>query len=301
MAAQLHVSVGNLNLDIIMLVPGLPGPEETIRAEKVFVGLGGSATNYAVAASILKQRVYLVTRIGREAEGLGFIKKLRETGIDLSYAESTDENMGIAVSLVLPGGYRALISNPGANKELRGSLIPCIKEEGLKILHLASVPPRVIIEAENVLSCYDYISYDPGAEALIRPLAVRNVLPKINTLFLNMREYESLFNNQNPAKIIAGAKGRLERIIVKRGPAGAVYADKNETLEVEPVRIGEPVDTTGAGDAFDAAFNIFIQEEEPLIALQKATVYAALKTLKIGASSMPSLEEFNKILAEITE
>ncbi|WP_255446890.1 PfkB family carbohydrate kinase [Sulfolobus sp. B1] len=91
---------------------------------------------------------------------------------------------------------------------------------------------------------------------------------------------------------------RAKYIVVKMGKKGArVITQDNEECVVESLEVEKVVDTTGAGDTFDAAFNISILEDRNVErALQLATVASGLKIMKIGGISSPTLEEVREYL-----
>ncbi|MEB3774849.1 MAG: PfkB family carbohydrate kinase, partial [Desulfurococcales archaeon] len=98
-------------MDITMVVPRLPGREETVTAEEGWIGPGGSAANYAVAVSRLGHRASLVSIAGVEASVLGVLEALRSEGVDLSYVRVTRDPGNVTVILLPPGrSSRTMIS-----------------------------------------------------------------------------------------------------------------------------------------------------------------------------------------------
>jgi ribokinase len=81
-------------------------------------------------------------------------------------------------------------------------------------------------------------------------------------------------------------------ITVKRGEEGAyLYWSGRRYSGHQEISVSI-VDTTGAGDAFDAAFNvIYLETGNPAIALKHAIAAGTLKIARLGSSNMPSREE----------
>ncbi|MCE4623029.1 MAG: PfkB family carbohydrate kinase, partial [Desulfurococcales archaeon] len=76
------------------------------------------------------------------------------------------------------------------------------------------------------------------------------------------------------------------------GKGGARAYTRNNEYEVDPPTVPKPVDVTGAGDAFDAAFNVcIISGCDVLESLKFAVAAGAAKILKKGSSNMPDLHE----------
>jgi ribokinase len=87
----------------------------------------------------------------------------------------------------------------------------------------------------------------------------------------------------------------MRRVVITRGERGCLLADDQGTELVPPFQV-ESVDTTGAGDAFIGSFAVFLGEGLPeKEALQRASLYAALSTTKVGTQkSFWSRAEFEK-------
>ena len=293
---QTHVAVGNINLDITLRLPRLPRPEENLRATEFWVSLGGAATNYAIAVARLGHRVHLVARAGVEAERLGFLKELAEIGVDLTYLELTREPMGVVVVLLTGRGVeakRTMVTMRGANEGLRGSMVPSDVGD---VVHFGSTASQVIKEAP--ISQGRLYTYDPGGEVFRDPEGVTGILKEVDLVFLNSMELEALTGTENPESASSLVAGKLKFVIVKLGGGGAVAVDSSGVSCKAPAPpIGEPVDVTGAGDAFDAAFNIWYYGTGDLeYSLRIGVAAGAAKTLRRGSSSMPTIEEVRSVL-----
>ncbi|MEW9492462.1 MAG: PfkB family carbohydrate kinase, partial [Candidatus Aramenus sulfurataquae] len=80
-------------------------------------------------------------------------------------------------------------------------------------------------------------------------------------------------------------------LVVKMGGEGAMVIGEGEECYSEAIKT-DVVDTTGAGDVFDAAFNVFYLEKNSLEdTLKLANVAAGIKVSRIGGTSSPTLEE----------
>lgn len=293
---QRHVVVGNINIDVTLVVPRLPGPDENVRATDFWVGLGGAAANYSIAVVKLGHEASLVARAGREAKALGLLELLEENGVDISRVKVVNEPAGVVVVIMIPGiGSRSMITMRGANAALSADMIPSAAGD---VLHLASVKPEIVMEASEKLG-YDIVSYDPGGEAFHNPKGVSEAASQVDILMLNNRELEAIAGGPVVDAALRLLKGRLKFLVVKYGKGGAVLIEKGgTTYYVSSFRIEKPVDVTGAGDAFDAAFNVWLLETgDARKALKAAVAAGAVKTTKKGSSSMPSRGEVEKLLS----
>jgi ribokinase len=295
-AKQRHVVVGNINIDVTLVVPRLPGPDENVRATDFWVGLGGAAANYSIAVVKLGHEASLVARAGREAKALGLLELLKNSGVDTSHVKVVDEPAGVVVVILIPGvGSRSMITMRGANAALSADMIP---EAAGDVLHLASVRPDIVVEAAENLG-YELVTYDPGGEAFHNPKGVSEAASKVDILMLNNRELEAIAGGPVVDAALRLLRGRLKLLVVKYGKGGAVLIQRGgTTYYVNSFRIEEPVDVTGAGDAFDAAFNVWLLETgDARKALEAAVAAGAAKTTKKGSSSMPSRDEVERLLA----
>ena len=87
----------------------------------------------------------------------------------------------------------------------------------------------------------------------------------------------------------------LSRVVITLGERGSLLAT-SEGLELIPAFKVDPIDSTGAGDAFIGSFAVFLAEGlTDKEALTRASLYAALSTTRVGTQkSFPSREEFDK-------
>jgi len=91
----------------------------------------------------------------------------------------------------------------------------------------------------------------------------------------------------------------IKNVVITLGEKGAFFANSEEKFSLPIANLSNPVvDTTGAGDAFNAGFAAALTEGQNIKdALKFASATAGLSTTKIGtANSMPSREEIDKLL-----
>lgn len=267
-----------------------PQEDTTSFAKRAWIGPGGAATNYAVAIAKLNHKAILVARTSDDFVRLGLMEDLRRMGVDTSYIHvAKGEPPGIVVVIVSPNNSsRTMITVRGANEGLTGSLIPGLGD----IVHFASVKGRVILEASRIIESR-LTSYDPGGEVYRNPGEVMKAVTSglVNILFINDKELDELMKNTGYT-ISDLLQAGIETIVIKKGRGGARAYTRNNEYEVDPPTVPKPVDVTGAGDAFDAAFNVcIISGCDVLESLKFAVAAGAAKVLKKGSSNMPDLHE----------
>ncbi len=292
-----HVAVGNLNIDMYIVVEDIPGPDEDALALDAYIGPGGAAANYAVAAARAGSKVALAAHTGRMAVDLGILGNLERAGVDTSLVRiHEDEKPGLIVILVSSrGGERSMVTMKGANRLLDGSEA----RGSFDVLHVASHGPRVLGNARSSCSA-SMISYDPGA-GVLRRLGRRAVeeIERVDVLYLNRAEYRMVTGKSFTVDDFDWSLTRMAGIVVvKLGAEGAVAATSdNQLYHVEAYQPGPPVDTTGAGDVFAAYLNTYLAEGGSLAeALAAASTAAGIKVSRRGAQSAPSREEVEEAL-----
>src|ERR1700736_5505228 len=114
------VVLGSLNQDLVVSVPRLPQPGETVMGERLKSFPGGKGANQAVAAARLGGQVAMVGRIGDDSFGKALVKNLEINGVDSSsVAVDPDMPTGAALIVVENGGQNMIAVAPGANATIR--------------------------------------------------------------------------------------------------------------------------------------------------------------------------------------
>ncbi|RLI07483.1 hypothetical protein DRO32_03805, partial [Candidatus Bathyarchaeota archaeon] len=112
------VAVGNVNLDLTVLVERPPSPDEKLVAHRHYLGLGGAATNFSVACARLGLSCGLVAKVGSDPLGEMALRRLEAEGVDISHVSACpDAPTGLALILWTREG-RGLVSCRGANDRL---------------------------------------------------------------------------------------------------------------------------------------------------------------------------------------
>jgi len=281
---------GNASVDEYYLVDRIPASDEAQEAKDFFAKLGGAATNVAVALSRLKARVTFAGVVGSDEYGDLIVRYLSEEGVATHCVVRSSKPTGKVVVILDNAGRRAMVAVRGANADLKPGFIDVdALFKGVSHAHLSSTKPDytrwVLAEAKKIgLST----SYDPGMAIASRGLEyIRDVLGLVDVLFVNAREYDALGGE-------ALEKEYRGLLVVKEGEHGSRIPRLG--LQVPAFRVNT-VDTTGAGDSFNAAFLIAWKLGLPYEkCLAIANAAGAIKSTKLGAQSSPTLSELNSFL-----
>ena len=286
---------GSLNIDLVALVPAIPGPGRTVLAPSYATHYGGKGANQAVAAARIAGpgKVRMAGRVGRDSFGDGALHNLAANGVDAGLIVKSDHPTGCAFITVDPGGENAITVASGANLAASAADLPALLFNADAVLVLQmEVPFAQSLEvARRIKSASGTVIWNlaPVPEQMT-PEMIGDLLAATDYLLVN--EHEAL---DAAAAIGLGmsdfeaAAGKLAKAgdltcVVTAGAAGALAVTADGSLLRAPSLNIRPVDTTGAGDTFVGAFACALDEKAPLQkALEVGCEAAALKCLKAGA------------------
>jgi ribokinase len=299
------VVVGSSNTDMIIKVPHVPMPGETIIGGTFSTAAGGKGANQAVAAARAGGDVTFVARVGEDMFGEqakdGFIKD----NINVDHVLSDkDAPSGVALIFVGEDGENSIAVASGANANLSPSDVEsagdAILSADILIMQLET-PLETVQKAASIAS-------EKGVKVILNPAPAcelsDDILSHVSILTPNESEAELLtgikVESEKDAAAAADAlmaKG-IQTVIVTMGPKGAfvVTADCKELVGGFTVKA---VDATAAGDVFNGTLAVAMAEGKPLEeAVKFANAAAALSVTKLGAQpSAPTRAEIEKFLS----
>jgi ribokinase len=227
------VVVGSTNVDLVLSVPALPAPGETLLGTSARREAGGKGGNQAVALARLGAAVRFVSAIGGDADGAWSLSQLADEGVDVSGIAVADAPTGLAVVMVDPRGENSIVVTPGANAHV---VAPAHLDADVLLLSLEV--PLATVTAAAALARRLAVPVVLNA-APAQPLPA-SLLADVDVLVVNETEWEAL------GRPTAGT------VVVTRGGDGCVVLRGSARWELPAVPV-EVVDTTGAGDCFAAA------------------------------------------------
>ncbi len=298
------VVVGSSNTDMIIKVPHVPMPGETIIGGTFSTAAGGKGANQAVAAARAGGDVTFVARVGEDMFGRkakdGFVKD--NINVD-NVLSDKDAPSGVALIFVGEDGENSIAVASGANANLSPSDVEsaadAISSADILIMQLET-PLETVLKAATIAS-------EKGVKVILNPAPAcelsDDILSHVSILTPNESEAELLtgikVKSEKDAAAAADAlmaKG-IEVVIVTMGAKGAfvVTADSKELVSGFSVKA---VDATAAGDVFNGTLAVAMAEGKPLKdAVKFANAAAALSVTKLGAQpSAPTRQEIEKFL-----
>jgi ribokinase len=284
------IGFGALNVDMLFKVDKLASAEEESFIEDYKEACGGSAANTVVGLARLGCNVGFIGKVANDREGKMQLDCFKAEGVDTSgIVEATKGKSGAVMGFVDRKGARALYVNSGVNDLVEPREIKWEYVSQTKFLHLSSFVGEKSFRAQKkLLSALPEgvkISFDPGSLyaqkgfAVIEPMIRNSYLLMPNALELEQLTGEDDYRKGADYLISMGVKV----VAVKLGVKGCYVTDGQERLKVEAFKV-KAVDTTGAGDAFDAGFLYGLISEKSLYECgQLGNFVASRNVMKLGA------------------
>uniref|UniRef100_UPI0032167559 ribokinase n=1 Tax=uncultured Draconibacterium sp. TaxID=1573823 RepID=UPI0032167559 len=295
------VVVGSSNTDMVVKVPRIPVPGETIIGDGFMTVPGGKGANQAVAAARAGAEVTFITCVAEDSFGKQAILNYKEEGINTSFIKTVNEgHSGIALITVANDGENSIAVAPGANSALFPEDIIKYEEafDGAQvILTQLEIPMETVLKVAEI------------AEAKKIPL-ILNPAPAVSVPEELIGKLTLITPNESESAILTGREEftgndmqdmacelydmGAKTVLITLGAKGVCLkdADTLEMIEGYPVKA---LDTTAAGDVFNGALAVALADGMSVKkALGFAQRAAAISVTRMGAQpSAPTREEIN--------
>jgi len=221
---------------------------------------GGSAANQAVWLAHHGLAVDFVGRVG-ESDHAEQMAMFRRSGVEPWLIADAERDTGRLVALLDPSGERSFLTDRGANDGLCDEDIPDALLARADHIHLsgycfvAPSPRRAVRRAMERAGGVP-VSVDPASAEFLREMGPGNFLAWTRgaaTLFPNAEEAVVLAGTDDPKMQGERLSAHYRLVVIKRGAAGCEAWRGDERWRVAAPHAAA-IDTTGAGDAFVAAF-----------------------------------------------
>jgi len=296
--------VGSSNTDMIVRVPRIPRPGETVLGSGFSMAGGGKGANQAVAAARAGGRVTFIARVGDDVFGERALDGFAADGIDTRFVLRTPgAASGIALIDVDDRGENSISVASGANALLSAA------DVGAAAGALAAADV-VLLQLESPIEAVEAAvrwAGENGVPVILNPAPARpledRLLARVTVLTPNETEAELLsgiaVRDEGGVRAAAARlRARGPRTVVVTLGERGVYALAPEFEGFLPAFRAEAVDTTAAGDVFNGALAVALAEERPLAgALRFAQAAAAISVTRPGAQpSAPTRAEIEAFL-----
>jgi ribokinase len=239
------VCAGHVNWDVTLRVEALPEPDGEAAIVEQSGSTGGSAANVARVLAGLDVDPIIVGSVGADGHGTLVRRDLVSAGVDCSHLRWVEElETTVKYLIVEADGEVMTLGNDGANEAVEPADVDDDVVRSAEHLHLTSQRPETARHlAEVAAGAGVPVSFDPGPRLDERDYA--HTVGLASLLFLNEREAAQA----RETGLVDGAG----TVVETRGAGGATLIRDGERVSGPGFAV-EPVDTTGAGDAFAAGF-----------------------------------------------
>jgi ribokinase len=293
------VGFGALNVDTLLKVDKIAGAEEESFVHEIAEACGGSAANTMVGLARLGCKVGFIGKIADDHEGQLQLECFQKEGVDTDgIIRSPKGKSGVCLGFVDKKGQRALYINPGVNDNIEFREISAPYITDTQFLHLSSFVGEKSFRAQKKLMSLlpenVKITFDPGSLyaqkgiAAIEPIVQNSFVMMPNTLELKLLTGETSIPEGAQKLIDMG----VQIVAVKMGDKGCYVTNGEEKQTIPPYKVNA-VDTTGAGDAFDAGFLYGLIQNKSLVDCGKLGNFVGSRCVtRMGArDGLPKREE----------
>jgi len=224
---------------------------------------GGAAANQAAWMAYLGAAVTFAGRVGAGDEAY-HRRELTRVGVRAHLTVDPDADTGSIVIMVAPDGERTMFTDRAANHNLQPRDVPLSLLDDADVLHLTGYTffePPLLEVARWLLgearSRGLAITIDPGSAAFLarlEPGAFLRWTDGAAVCFPNRDEAAVLVGEADPAVMAARLTRHYDVVALKLGGAGCLLAVPGRAPVLVAAHPAQATDTTGAGDAFCAAF-----------------------------------------------
>ena len=295
--------IGSNMFDLVTYTDRMPRKGETIEAPAFSMGFGGKGSNQAVAAARLGADVMMLGKIGDDLFGPKTLQNYLDNGIDARYVDVVPgASSGVAPIFVDSEAENCIFIIKGANAQLMPNDVDKAAED-LKQCKL------IVLQLEIPLKTVYYaIEFGArhGIETLLNPAPAALDLDlskclKASFLVPNETELATLtwMPTDNRQQVVAAAQSLIAKgiktVVVTMGKNGSMLVTADRIEHIPALGGIQPLDTTGAGDAFIGSFaHGYVASGDLVSSLRRATLYAADSVTRQGAQkSYATSEEFD--------
>ena len=297
--------VGSYVVGLTIRASRFPVAGETLIGSDFDFGPGGKGSNQAVGTSRLGANCNLLVKIGRDSFADTALELYKSEGLDTSYViQVEDASTGVAFITLNQSGENHIILDIGANDQLLAEDVDLIEDEiavSDVVMSVLEIRPETAGRAMAIGKKHHVLTILNPAPSCQLP---KEILGNIDVITPNETELRILLGLAPDADgdvldmALQLQSMGVGNVVVTQGPAGALVLDKaGETTQVPGIEV-TVVDTTGAGDAFNAALATAMGEGKDLFEASRfAVVAGGLCCTKLGViPALPTRGEVADLL-----
>jgi ribokinase len=302
-------TIGDVNVDLIARIDKMPDLGKQVITKDFQIHGGGCSANFALQCARLGMDTQLFGKVGDDVFGTYVLVELDDNKVNTKNVRLTDKKTGVTVALV-QGIERSFVTFRGENASYSIADIDLTSIDA-DIVHL---PSYFLMDGLR----YDYanlidllhgagikVSFDTGWDPRGFPKEtvdpIFDILPKVDVFLPNIDESRKILGNdklspEKAAKIFLDMGVKVAAI--KMGKDGCFVAS-GDFAEFVPSFKVPVVDTTGAGDTFNAGFvSAYVSGRSLKECARIGAATAGLKVGGVGWTKYPTRQNVNKFLED---
>ena len=299
--------LGSSNMDFVFTVEEMPRTGETIKSLEFHKVPGGKGANQACACGKLGGDCIFLSAVGKDDSGEILLDSLKRAGVCTEKVlRAEKDTTGMAAIMVNAKGDNSIVIVPGANKACGKSYV----EDNTEVIKEADVVLTQLETPEEGVYQFIEAAKAAGKTVILNPAPAREGIPEeilqgLDYLTPNETELNKLtgmpvetLEELEKASETLLKKG-VKNVIVTIGKRGALLSNEAGN-RICPAFTGiKAVDTTAAGDTFNAGLAVGLAEGRPLTeAILFANAAAAISVTRKGAqTSIPTKEEADELIS----
>ena len=304
--------VGSINIDYNVRVPHLPNPGETLTGKSFSRTFGGKGANQAVSLARLlresKEKVFFAGKVGTDDDGKNARENLKINGVSTQFISNSENHTGMALIEIDDVANNRIVVVPGANGDCDENWAVATIQNYCKLK--PSIKTCFLFQLEIPIASVEAAirtAKDSGGTIILDPAPAVPIEKKlwslIDVVTPNQSEaqlYTGVFPKTNDSAQKAALKFAhmgTQAVIIKAGAIGSWYFDEKEQWFC-PAFTVNALDTTAAGDVFNAAFAAARGKDMSASdSLRFANAAAAISITGEGAqSAMPGYDTVEELL-----
>lgn len=300
--------VGEINVDLVFKhCHALPAPGREVLADDFCMTPGSSSMICAMGLARLGNPVAFRGKLGADSWGTYCLDALRAAGIDIAAVQpDTTLRTGVTVSLSTPQD-RALVTFPGAIATLRADEVDDALLASADHLHVSSYYLQCALRPDcRALFARAHAvglstSLDPGFDPQQTWASdLLGTLEEVDLFLPNEMELAAITGRERVLDGLRALHNGRTQTVVKRGQLGCASLDQGQLLEV-PAFAVKPVDSTGAGDSFDAGFlHAWLRDQTLQDCMRWGSACGSLSTRCTGGTAgQANVSEVGNLLANM--
>ncbi len=297
--------LASYNATFVARTQRMPALGETIAAYDFRFEHGGKGSNQAIALKRLGSDTKIIASVGKDLFGDLAVKKWEEEGIYTGLVKRSDKDTGVAFVFLFPDSSNAIVIARNANEDVdKETVYKAVETSSFDVfLTVFEINPGVAISALKKASEKGKTVLNPAPAIRINPEDLKG----ITAITPNESEFKVMsgFNpdeNVDLEALTDRYTKYVDIVAITLGEKGSLISvnGKKKLLPPYPVK---PVDVTGAGDAWNAAFSYMIGKgEDPFYAADFANAAAAfLVSRKRGKKDLVENLPYEREVLEIME